>query len=196
MVRHRAEDGGLTARTTALLAIPSLAPAPDGFGPATPVRHRGDASLVALDIPFGPERLAEAGFALRMIFGDAIDAHDDRRGILMLPDGIDAAGDDYAAIAAAAAPHGLWWQAPAEPDDAPAPRSGPDQDLLAAMEAALGSARATDLAIALEVALVKEVARPGDGAGRAPAQAAIAATLAARVAEEIGRMAPPPIRLD
>ncbi|CAH0186939.1 hypothetical protein [Roseomonas sp. CECT 9278] len=198
----------MTARTAALLAIRALAPAPEGFGAATPVDHRGDASLVTLDIPFRPDGLAEAAFALRLVFGDAIDAHDDPRGILLLPGDIAPAGEDYAAIVAAAAPRGLWWQPP--PDlPVPAPeRHGPDQALYAAMEAALGVARATDLAIALEVALVNELARPGEGAGRAPAQAAIATVmgadfaagfaeaLAARVADEVARMAPPPIRLD
>ncbi len=194
------------ARTIAVLAIRGLAPDPDGFGPATPVEHRGDASLAVLDVPFDATRLDEAAFALRIVFNDAIDAHADPRGILMLPDRASPAGEDYATIAATA--DGLWWQPTAFIDDTPPIPDGPDAPLMREMEAALGPDRALDLAIALEVALVNEVARPGEGAGRAPAQAAIAAAMgtafaerlvaamAVRVAAEIARMAPPPIRLD
>lgn len=194
------------ARTIAVLAIRGLTPDPDGFGPATPVEHRGNATLALLDMPFDAERLDDAAFALHMVLNDAIDAHADPRGILMLPDGAWPAGEDYATIAATGS--GLWWQPPRFVDDALPVPHGPDAPLMREMEAALGPDRALDLSVALEVALVNEVARPGEGAGCAPAQAAIAAAMgaafaerlaaamAARVAEEIARMAPPPMRLD
>jgi len=189
----------------AVLAIAGFE-APDG---AARARHRGDASLLALGAPFTPDDPAMMRFALRMLIGDALDAHGDPRGVLFLPAALDAAGVDYAGIVAACADAGAWAPGPEEAAPPPPPRAGPDAALLAELAATLGAERADGLAIPLEVALINEQARPDAPSLAAAAETAIAAAMGAgfaarltdalrvRLATELAHgTAPPPILLD
>jgi hypothetical protein len=193
----------------ATLAVLAIAAPP--AGPGTPAPRRvGDATLVPLALPFPPQDARLLHFALRFALGDALDGHDDPRGVFVLPSGLALRGTDHASLVTAHAADGLWIPWPEEPpEQAPPPRRGPDTALLAEMTARLGAEAALDLAIPLEVALVNELARP-HATGTAPAAEAAVATamgadfaarlteaLRVRLATELAHgTAPPPIRFD
>jgi hypothetical protein len=193
----------------ACLALLAIARAPAATGAAAMTRI-GDASLVPLALPFPPQDARMLHVALRFALGDPLDAHADPRGVFVLPQGVALRGTDYMGILAAMESEGAWAPWPEEPaEEAPPPRTGPDAALLAEMTARLGAAAALDLSIALEVALVNEIARPHAPGSAAAAEAAIAASMGAdfaarltealrvRLATELAHgTAPPPIRLD
>jgi hypothetical protein len=195
------------AEAVAVLAIPDLVAPPDV---ALVPRHRGDASLVPVGVPFTPDNLPFMRFALQMLLGDALDEHRDPRGVFFLPATIEPAGAAYEGIIAAVGAAGSWAPWPEEPpEEPPPPRSGQDVDLMAQMAAALGEAAAFDLSIPLEVALVNELAHPHQPSTAPAAEAAIAAAMGAafagsltaalrlRFATELAHgTAPPPIRLE
>jgi hypothetical protein len=195
----------MPVEAVAVLAIRDLS-AP-GAAAARPV---GDASLVPVGTPFAPDDPAMMRFALRIAIGDALDDHADPRGVFFLPASAALQGQDYAGILAAMVEQGAWVPWPAEPpEEAPPPRGGTDAVLMARMAVALGEAAALDLSIPLEVALVNELARPGQPGTAAAAEGAIAAAMGAdfaaaltdalrlRLATELAHgTAPPPIRLD
>jgi len=201
----------MTIDAVALLAIPGLAPPADAIPGTVPIRHAGDASLVFLHTRYAPERAAEHAFALRMLFGDTLDRHADPRGILLFPDIIAPRGEGYGAIVAEVGDGGAWAPVPGAGDLAPALAAAPEGSagaLEREMIAALGRDRAEALVVALEVALINRLARPGAPRTDAAAETAIAAAMgadfaarlaaavAARIAAEIGDgSAPPPLDL-
>lgn len=198
----------------AILRITRLAPPMTPLGVPHPVSHQDDASLVSLMVPFDPDHADEHALALRHLLGDALDAHDDPRGILFVPDvaRLDAPG--YAELVAAHNEGGVWTPMVGD-DHVPAryaaAEPGAHDALTGEMIAALGHDAAQALEMRAELALINQAARPGD-VGAEPALREALAAIAARLGPDfaaryeaslrrrvqgaIAGMAPPPIRLD
>lgn len=82
----------------AVLRISNLAPPSTGFGTTFLVQHRGDCSLLHTMQRFEGTPLDEHVLTVRRILGDALDAHDDPRGVLVFPDVCEPRGSDYVTI--------------------------------------------------------------------------------------------------
>jgi hypothetical protein len=66
-----------------------------------------DATLVYSGAPFGAEP-DEHGIALRHLLGEALDLHDDPRGVLIIPDVAEVMGTRYEAVVAEVDEAGVW----------------------------------------------------------------------------------------
>lgn len=86
----------------ALVRIPGWQPAPQLFAIALE-----DAFLVPTTAPFASEP-DELGLALRDRLGDALDRHDDPRGVFMLPDVASPRGKTYDAVIEEIGEAGVW----------------------------------------------------------------------------------------
>src|SRR5689334_16015608 len=84
----------------ALLRIARLPAPKTSFGAEYLVQHRGDASLLHTFVGFEGTALDEHALNVRRILGDALDAHDDPRGLLIFPDVAEPRGRSYDAIVA------------------------------------------------------------------------------------------------
>ena len=82
----------------AVLRIPRLAAPSTGFGTQYLVQHRGDCSLLHTMERFDGSRLDEHVLTVRRVLGDALDAHDDPRGVFVFPDVCEPKGTDYSSI--------------------------------------------------------------------------------------------------
>ncbi len=93
----------------AVLNIEKLvAPRDEGSGIALPVIHQGDASIVSTWTRFDALTPDEFSLALRRLFGSALDAHDDPRGILFFPDVCEYRAPKYRSIVEELEPSGFW----------------------------------------------------------------------------------------
>lgn len=93
----------------AILKIEKLVtPRDETLGVPLPVRHHGDASIVSTWTRYGALTPDEFSLALRKIFGEVIDAHDDARGILFFPDVCEYRGHEYRTIVEELEPSGFW----------------------------------------------------------------------------------------
>jgi len=98
----------------AVLRIARLEPLAAPYG-CHPVAHSGDASLVNTMTPFHGVTADELALSLRRLLGEALDAHDDPRGILLFPDAAAPSSAGYEAIVKEMAGAGKW-----------VPKVGPD----------------------------------------------------------------------
>src|SRR6188472_2383797 len=92
----------------ALLRIKKLKLPPTAPGFALSVAHRGDASVVSTFVGYDATAGDELVLALRQRLGDALDAHDDPRGILLFPDVCEFRGKSYDAIVREVEEAGCW----------------------------------------------------------------------------------------
>ena len=105
----------------ALVRIPAAALESGGV-PRSRMNPLIDATLVYTGSPFGSEP-DEHGIALRHLLGDALDLHDDPRGVLIIPDVAEVQSTRYQAAVDEVGEAGLW--APVLGEDAvPARRTG------------------------------------------------------------------------
>jgi hypothetical protein len=92
----------------ALLRIKKLELPRASRGFALGVAHRGDASVVSTFVRYDATAGDELALALRQRLGDALDAHDDPRGILLFPDVCEFRGRSYDAIVREVEAAGCW----------------------------------------------------------------------------------------
>ena len=92
----------------ALLRIPQLVAPRDLFRGARAVEHRADASLINTMIKFEGTSTDEHALYLRKYLGDALNAHDDPRGIFFFPDVCEPKSQSYDAIIEELAEVGRW----------------------------------------------------------------------------------------
>jgi len=92
----------------ALLRIPNLKPPKSELGTTYLVYHRGDCSMLYTMNRFHGTAPDEHALALRQILGDALDAHDDPRGIYFFPDVCEPRSQSYGAILDELGDVGVW----------------------------------------------------------------------------------------
>lgn len=181
----------------ALLRITQLPPIRTEFGTTYSAEHRDDASLVNLHIRWEGTVPDELALSLRELLGDALDTHDDPRGILFFADIWEPAGATYDEIVARIGKDGVWAEKVGADHiplryrtAAPDSRDG----IVGRLIGTLGRDPALELAFAVEIAAYGHAARPDDEAAAArlaetlaPIAAALgdaaAATLRTRFAE-------------
>lgn len=182
----------------ALLRITQLPPIKDAWGNTASVEHRGDASLVNLLVRWEGAAPDELALGLRNLIGDALDAHDDPRGILFFADIWEPAGTNYDQIVARIGKDGVWTPKVGA-DHVPLRYRTADPDshdgIVGRLIGKLGRTQAEELAFLVEMAAYGHAARPDDEAAAArlaeslaPIAAALddaaAATLRMRLAEK------------
>ena len=92
----------------ALLRIPNLVVPLDSFGLSRFVEQRADAALLNTMIRFEGTAADQHALYLRQTLGDALDAHDDPRGVFFFPDVCEPRGQSYDAIVRELASVGVW----------------------------------------------------------------------------------------
>lgn len=166
----------------ALLRITQLPPPQTAWGTEHPVEHRGDATLINLMIRWEGAAPDELALSLRQLMGNALDAHDDPRGILFFADVWEPKGTSYDEIVARVGQDGAW--APMVGTDhipqryrtaAPDSRDG----IVGRLIETLGRDPALEMAFAAEIAAYGHVARPNDEAAAARLAEALAPIAAA-----------------
>jgi len=148
----------------AVLKIPRLPAPPSGFGLTYPVEHRGDATLLSTFDRFDGPTPDEHALALRRMLGDALDAHDDPRGILVFPDVAWPRAQSYAAIVAELSQVGLWVPKVAidhVPRRFTQAAAGSHDALIGELVAALGYDKASELNLLASVGLMTSITTGG-----------------------------------